>query len=299
MAGPIDPRALRTFGAVCRAGSISGAARALGISQPSVSNTIATLEARLGAVLFARSRSGISLTAEGTALKRRAQALESLLEGAAADVAMAHRGIAGPLRVGGTPGALASLLPRAIARIEAEVARVALTVEERSDGELVEMLRRGEIELAFVTTEIEEPPPDIIEATLARDPFALLVGRSHDNLVGPVSLHALEDLRWVLPEARGGFRRQISAMFVAAEVPEPADAIRCDSLLATKAIVRTTDRVTILPREVAAAEIASGMIRALPIVEGVFVRNIGVRMLAGVALSPLARSMIETLSDDA
>jgi len=40
-AGAIDPRAVRTFGAVCRAGSISGAARALAISQPSVLNAAA------------------------------------------------------------------------------------------------------------------------------------------------------------------------------------------------------------------------------------------------------------------
>jgi DNA-binding transcriptional LysR family regulator len=43
----IDPRALRTFHEVCRAGSITGAARALNISQPSVSSAIALLEAMM------------------------------------------------------------------------------------------------------------------------------------------------------------------------------------------------------------------------------------------------------------
>ena len=38
MTGPIDPRALRTFGAVCRAGSISRAARELGISRQTYGN---------------------------------------------------------------------------------------------------------------------------------------------------------------------------------------------------------------------------------------------------------------------
>ena len=72
-AGAIDPRAVRTFGAVCRAGSISGAARVLAISQPSVSNTIARLEAQLAVTLFERSRSGIVLTPAGQALERRAR----------------------------------------------------------------------------------------------------------------------------------------------------------------------------------------------------------------------------------
>ena len=68
----IDPRALRMFLAVCRANSISGGARLLNISQPSVSSAIAQLEQAVGAQLFARSRTGISLTAEGETLLRRA-----------------------------------------------------------------------------------------------------------------------------------------------------------------------------------------------------------------------------------
>lgn len=48
----IDPRALKMFLAVCRANSISGGARLLNISQPSVSNAIAQLEQSLGASLF-------------------------------------------------------------------------------------------------------------------------------------------------------------------------------------------------------------------------------------------------------
>ena len=78
----IDPRALRTFLAVCRANSISGGARLLNISQPSVSNAIAQLEQSVGAALFARSRSGISLTPEGEVLLRRAEAVDSLISGA-------------------------------------------------------------------------------------------------------------------------------------------------------------------------------------------------------------------------
>ena len=57
----LDPRALLTFHRVCEEGTISAAARALNIAQPSVSSAIAALEARLGVQLFARSRSGGSV----------------------------------------------------------------------------------------------------------------------------------------------------------------------------------------------------------------------------------------------
>lgn len=295
MLHPIDPRALVTFGAVCRAGSISAAARALNISQPSVSATIAQLEHRIGSRLFERGRGGIVLTSEGEALQRRAEAMESLLDGAMKDLEAVRQGIAGPLRVGGTPGALVSLLPPAVERLERRFGAFALNVVERADRDLTEMLRRGEIDLAFVTTEIEAAPPDMEEITLARDPFALIVGRRHRNLPNAVSLREVADLPWVLPEAQGAFNRQVSALFVAAEITEPRNAIRCDSLLSTKAIVRTTSRVTVLPRQVAAAELTVGVLRAVTIEEARFERSIGVRMMARASHSPLAAGLLEVL----
>ena len=291
-AGAIDPRAVRTFGAVCRAGSISGAARVLAISQPSVSNTIARLEAQLAVTLFKRSRSGIVLTPAGQALERRAAAMEALLDGAVYDVAAASEGRAGRLRIGGTPGALVSLLPRGLDALEAAHPGIALTVIERADSALVEMLRKGTIDLAFVTTEIEPPPPGILEVTLARDSFALIVGTAHADLPGQVSLADVAHLPWVLPEAGGAFRRQVDALFIAAGVASPRDAIRSDSLLTTKAIVRTGRRVTILPREVNAAELSSGLLRAVRITEAGSDRAIGARLLADVPPSQPAQSLL-------
>lgn len=291
----IDPRAIRTFLAVVRSNSISGGARLLNISQPSVSNAIAQLEQTLGVSLFERSRSGILLTPEGEALLRRAESIDSLLRDAEAEVKLASAGVAGPLRVGGTPGALVSLLPDAIRRLEEQFGQFALHVVERPDHDLAAMLHRGEIELAFVTTGIEEPPEGIEERTFSRDPFALIVGRQNDHLCSRVSLREMKAMRWVLPEARGAFRRQIDALFMAANVPAPQDIIRCDSLLTTKALVRGSRRVTILPMQVAAAELSIGVLRAIAIEEAQFPRAIGVRQVAGRRLSRLGAALLDVL----
>lgn len=294
----IDPRALRTFHEVCRAGSITGAARALNISQPSVSSAIALLEARLGATLFERTRAGIVLTPAGHALQARAQMLEHLLRDAQAEVKAASEGLSGPLRIGGTPGALVSLLPLAMARIEERLPRITLSVLERADRELTAMLREGDIELAFVTTAMEEPDEDLAERTLARDPFALIVGPDVGDLPSPFSLKQADPLRWVLPEAQGAFRRQVDALFAAAGTPVPRDAVRCDSLLTTKALVRDCGRVTILPMRVAASELSMGVLRALPIAEAVFERSVGVRWLKERGMSPLADALIRELEGE-
>ena len=96
----------------------------------------------------------------------------------------------------------------------------------------------------------------------------------------------------MLPEASGGFRRQIDAVFIAAQVATPANIIRCDSLLTTKALVRETDYVTILPREVAVAELSIGVLRAIPIAELNFVRQVGIRRLKERPGSPILDAFI-------
>lgn len=295
----LDPRSLIVFEQVCLSGSISSAARELGVSQPSVSQTISALEARLGASLFKRQSTGISLTKEAEALRVKAAALSSLLHDARAAVEHAARGVAGPIRIGGTPGALVSLVPRAVRALDRLRGQFEMSVIEASEQVLSQMLQRREIELALVTTGISEPAEGFQEWTVAQDPFALIVGRTHDALPDRVGMNLVSELPWVLPREGGGFRRQISSLFINAQVAEPRNVIRCDSLLTTKAIVRLTDRVTILPRQVVAAELSVGALRAIELRDVTFQRRIGIRALAEVELSPLAARFIQVLSAEA
>jgi len=290
-----DPRSLRTYLMVCRHSSISAAARKLNISQPAVSVTIAQLEDALGSKLFERSRSGITLTPAGAVLMRRAESMEALLRDAADEVALAKEGIGGPLRIGGTPGALVSLIPDAVNRMAASNEQFALHVIERPDEVLIDLLRKGQIEIAVVTTGISALPADIEERSLARDPFDLIVGKLNSKLPTKLSLAATHDLLWVLPEAEGAFRRQVDAMFISAGIQTPRNAIRCDSLLTTKAIVRDGRYVTILPRRVAAAELSLGILRAIRLKEATINRDVGIRTLKGHRLSEWAQRLVEAL----
>ena len=296
LSGGLDPRSLIVFEQVCISGSISSAARELGVSQPSVSQTISSLEGRLGASLFNRQSTGISLTKEGEALRVKAAALSSLLHDARAVVEHAARGVAGPIQIGGTPGALVSLVPRAVRALDRMEDPFEMSVIEASEQVLIGMLERREIELALVTTGISDPGEAFREWTVAQDPFALIVGRTHDDLPDRLTMPSVSGLPWVLPREGGGFRRQISSLFITAQVAEPRNVIRCDSLLTTKAIVRMTDRVTILPRNVVEAELSVGALRAIELRDANFQRHIGIRALANVELTPLASRFIRIMS---
>ncbi|WP_157382198.1 helix-turn-helix domain-containing protein, partial [Burkholderia ubonensis] len=76
----------RTFLAVLTEGSLSGAARALGITQPTAGRHVAALEAAFGQTLFTRSPSGLLPTEAALALRglRRRRSAAAAFERAAA-----------------------------------------------------------------------------------------------------------------------------------------------------------------------------------------------------------------------
>ena len=69
----MELRVLRYFLAVAREESISGAAEALHVTQPTLSRQMMELEEELGKTLFLRGKRKISLTEEGMFLRKRAQ----------------------------------------------------------------------------------------------------------------------------------------------------------------------------------------------------------------------------------
>lgn len=291
----IDPRGLRTFLMVVRESSFSGAARRLFVSQPAVSVTITQLERGLGVKLLNRARAGVTPTLAGEALVRRAEALEQLLETAEQEASLYARGISGPLRIGGTPGALATLLPPSVRLLAERNPRFAMQVLERPESGLLKLLRTGKIEFAVVTSGIDPVPEDIQEETLSRDPFDLIAGPSNAHLPSPVALSDVRELGWVLPDVAGSFRRQVDALFIASAVKRPDNVIHCDSLQTTKNIVRTTGYVALLPRTVAEPELSMGLLRAIPLSGAPVLRSVGVRVLRERALSPIAAAFVEAM----
>ncbi|MEM7075669.1 MAG: LysR family transcriptional regulator, partial [Pseudomonadota bacterium] len=73
---PPDWNHLRAFAATAETGSLSAAARRLGLTQPTVGRQIAALEDRLGVVLFERAGRGLCLTEAGRDLQDEARIMD-------------------------------------------------------------------------------------------------------------------------------------------------------------------------------------------------------------------------------
>ncbi|MBV8604841.1 MAG: LysR family transcriptional regulator [Pelomonas sp.] len=139
----------RSFLGVLEAGSLSGAARALGITQPTVGRQVAALERALGLVLFTRSQTGLLPTEAATDLRATAAAMAHL---AAAFERAAERGpgpVSGAVRIGCSEVVGVEVLPPIVARLRD--AHPALEVELVLDDRVQDLLHR-EVDIAVRMT---------------------------------------------------------------------------------------------------------------------------------------------------
>ena len=100
---------------VLREGSLSGAARALGIAQPTVGRHITALEETLGLVLFTRTQAGLLPTEAALALQLHAEQMETSAAALARAAASQGKGVSGVVRVTASEVVGIEVLPPIIA----------------------------------------------------------------------------------------------------------------------------------------------------------------------------------------
>lgn len=143
-------RALRYFAAAAEHGNVTEAARALHVSQPSISAAIAQIEGALGVQLFVRRHArGVALTPAGTEMLRETRKLLAQAGEFTANVAGVGTGLRGTLAI----GCLVYMVPRYLPGLLAGFARrhpeIDLAIREGGQDALQEWLLDGQIELAM------------------------------------------------------------------------------------------------------------------------------------------------------
>lgn len=110
---------LRLFLAVARAGSLSGAARGLGVTHSTVFRRLAAFEERLGVRLFERLPNGYALTAPGEEMLEAVARIDEEIAALARKVTGRDQRLSGTIRITATDMLAAGLMPRHLAAFRA------------------------------------------------------------------------------------------------------------------------------------------------------------------------------------
>jgi DNA-binding transcriptional LysR family regulator len=195
----LDIRRLRVLREVARCGSFSGAAEALGYTQPAVSRQVALLERETGTRLMERRPSGVRLTDAGALLVRHADVILARLRDAEDDLDDLLGLRAGKLRMSTITSAAPTIMPLAIVEFRRRLPEVELSVSMVEPPGVLPTMRAGEVDLALCNDESALEVPDVDGLVLFEEPMRIALPRGHPLADrGSVRLRDLAEERWML-----------------------------------------------------------------------------------------------------
>ncbi|MBU4489145.1 MAG: LysR family transcriptional regulator [Actinobacteria bacterium] len=262
----LDISLLETFRLVADLGSFSEAARWLGLSQPAVSFQIKSLERELAAPLIDRSGGKVVLTPAGRTAYRHARKLLSCRDEMLADIPRATGDVAGHLLIGaGTiPGEY--LLPPVIREFRTEYPRVTVSLDISNSREIVEKLKRENIEIGFVGSPPEDPR--LSERAFSEDRLVLITPPHHPlTSEGEATLQAIASEPFVNRRAGSGTRENVESALLARGIdPDELDVVA--EMGSTRAVISAVISgmgVSIVSSRAAEHPAESGLIAMRPI----------------------------------
>jgi DNA-binding transcriptional LysR family regulator len=244
----MDARRVVLFAEVLEHTSLTRAARAVHLSQPSLSRQIASLEREAGVRLINRTPEGISVTSAGEMLLRRAQAIRAQLDHARQELDEVLGLGAGRLRLAAFPTAAATLALEALLSLRTDHPDVAITIEERDRRMALDAIRTGRVDIALTFTDLDSwPEDDLLDTSvLMKEPMLVALPAGHPHAaVERLALPDLAALPWITG-TYGGAPGLIEKACRAAGF-EPRVVARLDHQPAIQAAVAARVGVTLIP----------------------------------------------------
>ncbi|WP_394833655.1 LysR family transcriptional regulator [Pendulispora rubella] len=197
---------LRALSAVATYGTVFAAADVLHCTPSAVSQHITKLEQETGTNLFEKDGRKLRLTDAGRLLAEHAGLVLAAVERAEAALAAHHTTVSGRVTIASFATGCRALLPQALKRLAKEHPQLETELLESNPHESLDLLARGEVDLALVDEWPEVPfpfPPGVEHTELGLDHADLVVPASHPlaQRKRPVKLAQVTEERWVASTA--------------------------------------------------------------------------------------------------
>jgi DNA-binding transcriptional LysR family regulator len=257
MKSEVELRQLRVFAAVVDAGTHTRAARTLGISQSTVSETLSALERTLGVALFRKAAKGLALTASGEVLLAYARRMSVLTGELVAALADASSNVKATLVVSAVESVGAYVLPSRLAALRGRWPAVRVEVLTGTCEEIRDRVARGESDVGLV---LEPETGAGVGAVLAKARLLILSAPTHPLARQGVTPDQLGDCDFYMCDAAGNYHQALRQLFDRAQVPSP----RMQAIGTIEGVKRATlaggTALGLLPGHAVEAELRDGVL---------------------------------------
>jgi DNA-binding transcriptional LysR family regulator len=244
MAGRITRSQIRSLTAIVENGSFAQAARALGISQATLSRAARDLERDLRKPLYHRTASGIAATPAAAEFARRLKLAAREIEWGIEELDSAKGSLKGQIVIGAMQLAGSFLLASVLNEFISTYPQANVRISNGSSGAMLKSLRGGDVD--FVIGLLRDPvPEDLIEEPLAEAPYVIVARRGHPlSRKRKVLLEDLVSYDWVV--GTPGACRRVCFDTLFAGRCKPQARVETSSLPTIRLVLARSDCLTLL-----------------------------------------------------
>lgn len=289
----MDLKQLRYFSRIVELESITAAAEALHIAQPSLSQHVSNLEAELDARLLVRGPSGTRPTETGQILYRHAKMVLRQMEEAKAAVLHGRDVPCGHVTVGLPTSTSRVLSLPLLQRVTAAFPDITLEIVEGSSADLAESVAVQKLDIA-VAMDVQ-PRPEMHQVPLL-DEQLMLVGKPIAGLRGPIRLADAAALPLLLPSFPNSVRVLIGRELANAGL-QPRLVAETSAVSVLLAAMRAGLGWSILPWSALGDHDSDGTLVAMPFADVTLTRRVVLCHSASAELSLACRSVEAELQE--
>jgi LysR family transcriptional regulator of abg operon len=257
---------LRDIVAIAEHGSLRGAARHLGIAQPTLTRSLSDLERDLGAPLFDRRTRGMVPTPLGQSFLRRAIAILNDVRRARDEFEQLRGNAVGSLSVGLSIAAHLWLLPSALHPFRRRYPNVHLHIIEGFYPTLETSLLDGSVDL-YVGPDPGTSLPAGLRRELVQHNRRGVFCRANHPLIKATSLAQLQDAEWITTSITSNAEDEIGAVFARYKLRKPKLVMRSQSALTLLTCLTNSDVLTMAPIQWNRSQFANGLLGVINVRE--------------------------------
>ncbi len=267
-------RHIQCFVEIVRQKSMKRAAERLFLTQPAISKTLKELEEILGASLLVRNRAGVSLTRQGEVFLHFAEMSVAALQQGLDGVDKIGRGGKVSLAVGALPSVAARLMPEVAHDFSELAPEVTLQITDGPHGYLIDLLRRGSLDLVIGRLGQPETMQGVSFTQLYNEYVEFVVRKDHPLLADP-DMRRIGEWTVIFPPEASAIRPLVERVLIAHGVGDIPRKIESVSGAFGRNHARTSDAIWIISAGVVANEIADGSLVRLPFENSITMGPVG------------------------
>ena len=293
----IDPRQLEILAAIVDSGGLTDGAAALAKSQPSLSRSVALLEARIGAPLFQPHKRPLQPTELGLRLAQEGRRILQASSAASDAVQGFRAGRAGSVRIGGTPVFMDGVIVPMIAAFQMQNPEVRIEQSYGYAPDLTDRIRNGTLDIAICPLRAADLPRGVqfapilpgrnVIACRDRHPLAQAHSVTEDDLL---------NYPWIAPPTASPLFADLQRVLADLGASRVRITYSGGSLSAVLEVLAGSDSLTVLPYSVVFKQRAQYRVRALSIKIVHPDRNLGLLHAADAAPNPAVMRLRSSIS---